>query len=79
MAANILRSPSAIQMSIFVVRAFTKLREMATTHNDLASKLKELEQKVGKHDADIHGIIAALQRLLIQEEKPKRRMGFHPD
>lgn len=79
MAANILRSPSAIQMSIFVVRAFTKLREMAVTHRDLASKLKELERHVGKHDEDIQSIIGAIQQLLIQEEKPKRRMGFHTD
>lgn len=54
-----------------------KMREMLATHRDLASKLEKLEQKVGKHDEDIQGIIAAIQQLLIQEEKPKRRMGFH--
>jgi len=79
MAANVLKSQKAVQMSIFVVRAFSKLREMVNTHRDLASKLKELEQRVGEHDTDIQGIIKAIQRLLIQEEKPKRRMGFHHD
>ncbi len=79
MAANVLKSQKAVQMSIFVVRAFAKLREMVNTHRDLALKLKELEQKVGEHDADIQEIIKAIQRLLIQEEKPKRRMGFHTD
>ena len=49
MAANVLKTKRAVQMSIFVVRAFIRLREIAITHRELAEKLKELEQKVGKH------------------------------
>jgi len=49
MAANVLKTKRAVQMSIFVVRAFVRLREIAFANRELAEKLKELEQKVGKH------------------------------
>ena len=55
------------------------MRQLIESHLDLAKQLAKLESKVGKHDEDIQGIIGAIQQLLIQEEKPKRKMGFHPD
>ncbi len=76
MAANILKSQRAIQMSIFVVRAFVQLREIALTHRELTEKLKELERKVGKHDEEIKAIIEAIRQLMRQPEKPKREIGF---
>ena len=47
MAANVLNSKQAVQMSVFVVRAFIKLREVLATHKELAVKFAELERKVG--------------------------------
>jgi hypothetical protein len=63
-------------MSIFVVRAFIRLREIAITHRELAEKLKELEQKVGKHDKAIQAIVETIRQLMQPPEKPKRKIGF---
>jgi len=49
MAANVLKSPQAVRMNVFVVRAFVKLREMLAAHKDLAHKLAELELKLQNH------------------------------
>ena len=76
MAANVLHSLRAAQMSIFVVRAFVRLREAARTYRELASKIDELEQKLGKHDSDIHMIVNALRKLMEPPVKPKRQIGF---
>ena len=46
MAANVLNSPCAIEMSVFIVRAFIRLREMLATHKQLAKKLTALEKKI---------------------------------
>ncbi len=79
MLSSILKSKKAIWMNIQIMRTFVQIKQIAVTHKELSLKLKDLEQKVGKHDEDIQSIIYAIQRLMIQEEKPKRRMGFHPD
>ena len=69
MAANVLNSKQAVRMSVFVVRAFVKLREVLATHKQLADKLTELECKVGTHDKAIVSIIAAIRGLT----EPTRR------
>lgn len=79
MAANVLKSKQAVRMSVFVVRAFVRLREVAVAHHELAAKLKELEQKVGRHDADIQAIIKALRQLMQPPEKPKRQIACLPN
>ncbi len=64
-------------MSVFVVRAFVKIREALTTHKDLAKKLKELEQKVGNHGEAIKAIILTIQELIDGKKKLKtRKIGF---
>jgi len=50
MAATILNSPRVVEVSVFVVRAFVKLRHLALSHKALAAKLDELERKVSGHD-----------------------------
>ncbi|HEY4613086.1 MAG TPA: ORF6N domain-containing protein [Bacteroidota bacterium] len=77
MAANVLKSKTAVQMSVFVVRAFVRLRELAITHRELTEKLKELELRVGQHDTDIAAIIEAIRQLMKPPESPKRRLGFY--
>ncbi len=76
MAANILKSPRAIAMSVYVVRAFVRLRETLVLHKDLANKLAELERKIQSHDGEIQAIIQALRQLMTPPEKPKRQIGF---
>jgi hypothetical protein len=79
MAANVLNSKQAVQMSVFVVRAFVKLRQTLAGHRELADKLNELEGRVGTHDHAIASIIAAI-RNLTEVPKPKSRaIGFRSD
>lgn len=76
MAATILNSPKAIEMSVFVVRAFIRLREVLSTHKELATKLEALERKVGGHDQAIAGLIDAIRQLMAPPAQNKRPIGF---
>lgn len=76
MAATILNSPKATEMSVFIVRAFVQLREMLSSHRELAAKLEELERKVSSHDQAIAGLIDAIRQLMIPPETKKRPIGF---
>jgi len=73
MAASILNSQRAIDASVYVVRAFIKLREMIASHKDLTKKLNELEKK---YDGQFQIVFEAIRQLIEVEEKPKRRIGF---
>ena len=77
MAANILRSERAVQMSVLVVRAFVRLREMLATNKALAAKLAELEQKVASHDGHIRSLFDAIRQLMGPDKPKPRRIGFH--
>jgi hypothetical protein len=79
MAATVLNSPRAVEMSVFVVRAFVQLREMLSTHKDLAAKLDALERKVGNHDQAIAGLIDAIRQLMTPPVTRKRSIGFVRD
>ena len=84
MAANVLNSPQAVQMSVFVVRAFLKMRHALTETRQLAQKLADLESEL-KGRLDVHdvSIVEILQRVMSlldppqQSEPPRREMGFH--
>lgn len=77
MAASVLNTPRAAEMSIFVVRAFVRLRAFIATHKELAEKLAELERKLASHDEQIVAIIDAIKRLMAPPAPPdKRRIGF---
>ena len=73
MAASILNSQRAIDASVYVVRAFIKLREMIASHKDLTKKLNELEKK---YDGQFQIVFEAIRQLIEVEEKPKRKFGF---
>ncbi|NLT49565.1 MAG: ORF6N domain-containing protein [Ignavibacteria bacterium] len=60
MLASVLNSPKAVEASIYVVRAFVRLREILLTHKELAQKLKELELKTETHDEQIMAIFEAI-------------------
>lgn len=79
MAANLLNSQRAVDVSVFVVRAFVRLRRLVSTHHDLARKLDELERKVGRHDRALAGIIETLRQLTATPDAPRRSIGFRKD
>ncbi len=76
MLASVLNSGRAIKISISIIKAFVKLRQILSTHKELAHKLQELEHKMEKHDTQIHGIFEAIRQLMKEDEKPKPRIGF---
>jgi hypothetical protein len=73
MLSSVLKSKRAIQVNIQVVRTFTKLRELLTTHADLRRKIEEMEQQ---YDRKFKVVFEAINRLLTEEEKPKQPIGF---
>ena len=78
MLASVLKSQRAMEMSVFVVRAFVRMREMLMSNRQLAAKLDELEKRVTGHDAVIGELVAAIRELLNPDSsKPKREIGFH--
>jgi len=77
MAASVLNSERAVQMSIFVVRAFVRLREMLATNQRLAVKIGELERRLDTHDSVIVDLIETIKELMTPEEPPRGRIGFH--
>ncbi len=79
MAATVLNSPLAVEMSVFVVRAFVKLREILSTHKELTQKIEELERKLGVHDEAIIGLFEAIRQLMEPPAEKRKRIGFNPD
>ena len=77
MAASVLNSARAVEVSVYVVRAFVKLREMLASHQELAQKLAELEQKIEAHDEDITTLFEAIRQLMEPPEKSPKQIGFH--
>lgn len=78
MLSTVLNSECAIQVNIAIMRAFVKLRQMFSTHKELAYKLSELERKMEKHDGEIKAIFEAIRLLMKPSpEKQKRQIGFH--
>ncbi len=76
MASTVLNSKPAVEMSVFVVRAFVRLREMLTANRQIAARIEELEQRLETHDGTIQDIIDAIRRLMKPPSKPRRRIGF---
>jgi hypothetical protein len=79
MAASVLNSPRAVEMSVFVVRAFVRLRDTLASHKALAAKFAELEQRLETHDKTIGEIIDAIRALVTPPERPARKIGFRLD
>ena len=77
MAATILNTPQATEVSVFVVRAFVRLREMVAANKELSKKLDELDRRVSHHDEAITSIVKAIRELATPPEpKAGRRIGF---
>ena len=76
MAATVLNSKQAIEMSVFVVRAFVRMREMLAKNRQLAAKINELDRRLETHDTAIQDIIEAIKELMVPEGPSKRKIGF---
>src|ERR1700734_1343032 len=76
MAATVLNSERAVEMSVFVVRAFVRLREMLATNRRLAGKIGELENRLDTSDSPIKELIEAIKELMTPKEPPRSRIGF---
>jgi hypothetical protein len=82
-AANVLNSPKAIEMGIFVVRAFLQLREMLASSTELARQFAHLEARLDKkladHDEAIAAILSAIRQLMNPRSPRRRPIGFTAD
>lgn len=77
MAANVLNSPAAIEMSVKIVTAFVRLRQLAMSIEEVARRLEKLESTDAEKDEHLRRIYLALQALMAPPpEGPKRRIGF---
>lgn len=76
MAAPILNSPRATEISVYVVRAFVRLRETLATHKALAGKLEALDSLAANTRAQFKQVIDAMRQLMAAPEPKKRPIGF---
>lgn len=76
MLSSVLNSKRAVQVNILIIRAFVKLREMLSTHKDLARKLEDLEKKYETHDVQIKAVFDAIRKLIEPPVASHRRIGF---
>jgi hypothetical protein len=83
MAATILNSPRAVEMSVYVVRAFVQLRELLSSNKELARRFAQLEvrleKKLSAHDETIAAILSAIRELMAPPPSKKRGIGFTAD
>jgi hypothetical protein len=75
MLSSVLNSERAIQVNIHIMRAFILLRKMVTIHDDLRKKIEDMEKQ---YNEQFKVVFDALKQLLIEEERPKKRIGFKP-
>jgi len=73
MLSTVLKSDRAIQVNIQIMRAFTQLRQMLSTHKDLKRKIESMEKK---YDQQFQVVFEAIKQLLTEEDKSKKKIGF---
>jgi hypothetical protein len=79
MAATILRSPRAVTLSVYVVRAFVRMREELLTNAVILQRLAQHDKKLLEHDLVLQDVVEKLLPLLDPPPAPpKRKIGFHP-
>ena len=77
MAAGVLNTSRAIEVSVFIVRAFVKVRQMVAGHKDLQRKIAQIERRLTDHDEQIIELVNLIKQLLNPEPPPKkRRIGY---
>jgi hypothetical protein len=76
MLASVLKSERAIRMSILIVKAFVRFRQLLLNQHELADRLRKLEQRIDRHDAELSEIINAIRRLLEAPMPARKPIGF---
>lgn len=76
MLSSILRSKRAVQVNVQIIRSFIKLRELLATNKELKERIEAME---AKYDKKLKEVFDVLKQLIIQEEKPKKQIGFLKD
>jgi phage regulator Rha-like protein len=76
MLSSVLSSQRAVEVNISIIRAFVHLRRMISNHTELAQKLGELEERLDDHDEQILRIFEAIKKLIKEDEKPKKKIGY---
>ena len=76
MLSSVLNSERAVRVNIMIMRAFVKLRQILSTHKELAEKLRKLERKVESHDSEIKGIFDAIRELMAPQKGSEKKIGF---
>ncbi|MFA4973784.1 MAG: ORF6N domain-containing protein [bacterium] len=76
MLANILKSMRAVDMSVYVVRAFIRLREIIYRNEELAKKIGDIEQRLAIHDKAVISIFQAIRKLMSPGPKKRKKVGF---
>jgi hypothetical protein len=76
MAANVLNSRQAVEVSVYVVRAFVRLRDVMVANTEVAAKLGEPERKVAGHDVAIRSLVQAIRELMATPQPLRRSIGF---
>jgi hypothetical protein len=78
MLSSVLNSDRAVQMNIIIIRAFVRMRELLTTHKDLAEKLERLARALKQHGSILVTVVQDIQKLKTPPpQPPRRRIGFH--
>jgi hypothetical protein len=75
--ASVLKSERAIEMSLLVVRAFVRLRELLATNKELAAQFRKLERRLDMSDEAIAELYAMVRQLMAPADKPRRKIGFY--
>ena len=83
MLSSVLKSETAIDVNIRIIRVFTRMREILFTHKDILLKLEQIERKIlrqdgklKKHEKEMQVVFTALKELLGSKTKPMRKIGF---
>jgi hypothetical protein len=76
MAASVLNSTRAVNVSVFIVRAFIRLRQTIAEHREIARKIEKIERKVADHDEQILTVLEAIHQLMAPSGKPRRKIGY---
>jgi phage regulator Rha-like protein len=76
MLAAVLNTQRAIEVNVFVIRTFVRLREILSTHKTLAHKRTDLERRIETHDDTIRSLVSAIRGLMTAPENPSKKIGF---
>lgn len=78
MAANVLRSPKAVEMSVFIVRAFVRMRGALVSQYEMATRLDQIEKVLLVHDGQLKELFETIRPLLLPPPDPASKpIGFH--